>query len=414
MRFNPAVSQLGVPAIPQAASWTNHYDGRYGNVMDMSQAVPDFPAHSSVLDQLSAHAGAVVSAGYGCIEGEATLRATYATHISDVYSQNITNKNIHITSGCNQAFVASLIALAGSGDTVVMSNPCYFNHESTAQMLGINVKYVECLAENNFQPTLLALEACIDDTVRVMALVSPNNPTGAIYSPQTLREIFWLCQQHGIWLVLDETYRDFMNLASRTIEEDSMSQLAETSGKSACTPHDLFGQSDWQDTFIQLYSFSKSMSIPGHRLGAITAGTDAIDMIARVMDNIQICAPRAAQLAIASRLLSIQDWIADNAATIALRSETFRSVMNRFPDWKIQSAGAYFAYVEHPFPDRSSLAVAKMLAEDYGVLTLPGSFFGNRQDRYLRLAFANVDIETIRLLADRFEFINQQETQTSS
>ena len=407
VRFNPAVSQLGVPAIPQAASWTHRYDGDYGQLMDFSQAVPNFKVHQTVLAELAAQAGTIDSTGYGDIEGEAALRNTYATHVAGIYGRLITARNIHITSGCNQAFVAALIALAGSGDTVVVCNPCYFNHESTARMLGINLNYVDCLAENNFQPTLQALEACIDNTVRAIALVSPNNPTGAIYSPQALQEIFTLCQQRGIWLILDETYRDFMQVRPRSIEPHS----AGSSLNNSITPHDLFGQTDWQNTFIQRYSFSKSLSIPGHRLGAITAGVEAVKMIARVMDNIQICPPRAAQLAVASQLLSVQDWIAANAATIAQRSELFQAVLKQFPDWKIKSTGAYFAYVEHPYSDRSSLEVAKSLAQNYGVLTLPGSFFGQRQEGYLRVAFANADSEVIKQLEGRFARINERESQ---
>ncbi len=400
-RFNPAVTQLGVPAIAQAASWANNYDERYGPLMDFSQAVPDFPTHEYILAELASQAGSMNSTGYGDITGETLLRETYATHVAGIYKEHITSRNIHITSGCNQAFVAALITLAGSGDTVVVSNPCYFNHESTAQMLGIKVRYADCIAENNFQPTVEALEACLDNTVRAVALVSPNNPTGAVYSPQTLQKIFALCQQQGIWLILDETYRDF-------IKDES-----QTSGNSASKPHNLFGMTDWQNTFIQLYSFSKSLSIPGHRLGAITAGSQAVEMIARVMDNIQICPPRAAQLAVANQLLSMQDWITANAATLTERSRIFRKVLSPFSDWQIRSMGAYFAYVEHPYPERTSLDIAKLLAQDYGIRTLPGRFFGQGQENYLRVAFANANSDTIEQLADRLAVIKKRESQTA-
>lgn len=401
--FNPAVAQLGVPAIPQASSWANQYDGRYGQLMDFSQAVPDFPAHETVLSELAMQASSLDSTGYGDIEGEESLREIYAAQVAAVYKQPITSQNVHITSGCNQAFTAALIALAGSGDTVILSNPCYFNHEATAQMLGINLNYVDCLAENDFQPTVDALEACIDETVRVVALVTPNNPTGATYNPETLKKIFMLCQRRGIWLILDETYRDFMNAASNpaVLRNPGSSSL-----NSSVTPHDLFGLPDWQNTLIQLYSFSKSLSIPGHRLGAVTAGTEAVEMISRVMDNIQICPPRAAQLAVANQLPSMQDWIANNAITIAERSEIFQQIMGQFPDWKIRSTGAYFAYVQHPYAERSSIEVAKSLAQEYGLRTLPGSFFGQHQERYLRIAFANVSSDVIEQLAERLAIIN--------
>ncbi len=67
-------------------------------------------------------------------------------------------------------------------------------------------------------------------------------------------------------------------------------------------PHGLFSLAGWEETLISLYSFSKSFCIPGHRLGAITAGRTVIEQIAKIMDNLQICAPRAAQGAVAKAL----------------------------------------------------------------------------------------------------------------
>jgi hypothetical protein len=79
-----------------------------------------------------------------------------------------------------------------------------------------------------------------------------------------------------------------------------------------------------------------------------------------------------------------------------------------FPPWRIESLGAYFAYVRHPFGDRAATEIARRLAIDAGVLTLPGSYFGGRsQDRHLRFAFANADAATIATLPARLARIEQ-------
>ncbi len=75
--------------------------------------------------------------------------------------------------------------------------------------------------------------------------------------------------------------------------------------------------------------------------------------------------------------------------------------MDALPEWRIDAMGAYFAYVQHPWADESSINVAEQLARDYGVVTLPGEFFGPGQERYLRVAFANVVSEVIALLPER-------------
>jgi aspartate/methionine/tyrosine aminotransferase len=215
-------------------------------------------------------------------------------------------------------------------------------------------------------------------------VVTPNNPTGAVYPPELLLALFALCRKHGAWLMLDETYRDF---------------LPEGFGQ----PHGLLSEPGWEETLVLLYSFSKSFCIPGHRLGAITAGRELVDEIAKVMDNMQICAPRAPQTAVAQALAPLAGWRATNRQEITHRADALRSVVATLPGWEIGALGAYFAFVRHPYPDLPSAEVAERLARKAGVITIPGSYFGEGQEGYLRLAFANADAASIALLQDRLK-----------
>jgi aspartate/methionine/tyrosine aminotransferase len=276
------------------------------------------------------------------------------------------------------------MTVAGPGNTVLMTEPFYFNHETTLAMMGVKTAFVACDAANGFLPDLVGLEAAITGEVRALALVSPNNPTGAIYPPSLLEAIFKLCRNKGIWLILDETYRDFLAVADQT-------------------PHTLFSLDGWEDTLISLYSFSKSFCIPGHRLGAITAGPVAVEQIAKIMDNLQICAPRAAQAAVAKALPLLADWREENRQEIGRRADALKAVMRSVNDWKLDAIGAYFAFVRHPFPGRSSAEVAEKLARQAGVICIPGAYFGESQQDYLRFAFANADVPTIGLLRERLQ-----------
>lgn len=381
-RLNPLVAGLQAPPIPSVQAWARAYDGRLGPRIDLSQAVPGYPPHPAMLAYLGEAASSPEAAAYGPIEGDGALRTAFADHQNGLYGAALAPETIHFTAGCNQAFVAAALAVAGPGTRILMSNPFYSNHETTLKMLGIGVSTVDCPAETGFRPDPAAVEAAIDDGVRALAVVSPNNPTGAVYPPDLLDALFDVCRRKGIWLILDETYRDFLPAGEKV-------------------PHRLFARPDWQETLISLYSFSKSFCIPGHRLGAVTASPAIVAEIAKIMDNLQICAPRAGQIAVARALPALVDWRESNRAEITARADRLREVMARVPGWTLAAVGAYFAFVRHPRPDLTSAEVAERLASRAGIVTVPGSYFGPGQEAYLRFAFANADVPTIAALEER-------------
>ncbi len=380
--INPLIDKLSAPPIPAVQAWARQYDGAHGPLIDLSQAVPGYPPHPDMLRFLGEAASSVAYAGYGPIEGETVLREAYARHVGNLYGAEIKAGNIHITSGCNQAFIAAIMCVAQSGDTVLATDPFYFNHQSSLEMLGIRSETMLCRAENGFVPDIEDVRAALHKGVRALVLVSPNNPTGAIYPPQLLAQIYAACRDNGTWLLLDETYRDFLSDADQA-------------------PHDLFKEADWPSHLIQLYSFSKSFCIPGHRLGAIVAGADMVANVAKAMDNLQICATRAPQIAVSRAIEPLQSWRDDNRKEIARRAEALRVSMSNVVGWHVEAVGAYFAFVRHPYEGSSSVAVAERLAKTTGIITLPGSFFGESQDAFLRFAFANVDVAGIEATAAR-------------
>ena len=380
--FNPAILKLTAPPVSVVQDWKASYDGTRGPLIDMSQAVPGYPPHPDMTKALEAAAANQDAARYGRVEGDWDLRIAYAAHLGGIYDPVVEPAEIHITSGCNQAFVAAALAVAGHGDEILMTRPCYFNHESALGMLGIGIGYVDCSASNGMLPRPEDIAANVGPKTRAIAIVSPNNPCGAVYPAELLGEIYGLCRERGIWMILDETYRDFMPL-------------------DAGRPHDLIGREGWRDTLIQLYSFSKSYCMPGHRLGAVTSGPAMVLELAKIIDNIQICAPRAPQMAVAPMLTALTGWRQENRERIAARAALFQQVMTSLEGWELLSTGAYFGYVRHPFKKTASRDVAMRMAGEAGVLTIPGTFFGDGQEDFLRFAFANAGRDVIAALPDR-------------
>ncbi|SON55460.1 Aspartate aminotransferase [Hartmannibacter diazotrophicus] len=372
---NPRVLATDAPPIPASQAWLAAYDGGLGPIINLSQAVPSDPPPKLLLDRLEREAARPVTATYGPITGNEDLRRALVGEVSDIYRADPSSRpdvtDAAITAGCNQAFFASIIALAGAGDEVILPAPWYFNHKMTLDMLGIVAVPLPCHAGNGFVPEVEAARELVSERTRAIVLVTPNNPTGAIYPAETIEAFRTLCTETGIALVIDETYRDFL-----------------PSGHGA--PHRLFETADWRRNVIQLYSFSKAFGIPGHRLGALVADRQFVQQVAKVLDCIQICPPRAAQFAVAGCMADLKTTRAENRDRIAARAQVFSDIMAGVNDWTVSSIGAYFAFVRHPF-DLPAEQVAAALATQTGLLCLPGSWFGPGQEDHLRFAFANVD-----------------------
>ena len=378
---NPSVAAVSSPPIPEARGWAERYDGRLGPAIDLTQAVPGYPAHPDLVHRLSEAAAEAPNFGYGHITGDLALRQAYADDVSGLYGGEVGPDDVAITAGANMASFTVTMLLCRAGDAVMLPVPWYFNHQMNAGLLGVTVVPLPCRAEHAFVPDPVEAERLLDDRVKAIWLVTPNNPTGAVYPAETIAAFAGLCRRRGIALVLDETYRDFRPL---DLER----------------PHGLF-VADWRGSVIQLHSFSKSYCVPGFRAGAVIADRALMPELTKILDCLQICAPRVGQGGLAWAIGALADWRAGNRRLMSRRAAACRSAFAGSEGWSIDAMGAYFAYLRHPFEDRSSWQVAEALAAERGVVTLPGEAFGPGQERYLRLAFANVDEERIGEVARR-------------
>ena len=382
--LNPGVIGVTEPPIPAAHGWAARYDRSRGPMLDLCQAVPGYPPHPEMLERLAAAARDPASAKYGLINGDLALREAYAAQMSATYGGSIRPDQVAITAGCNQAFFLALMTIAQAGDSVLLPTPWFWNHQQTCAMLGIDARALPCEPDCGFAPDPERAEAMLDPSVRAIVLITPNNPTGAVYSPATIAAFAALCRRRGIWLILDETYRDFLPAGHDRA-------------------HDLFTAPSWTDCIIQLYSFSKAYCVPGHRLGAVAASEALVQQFMKVLDCLHICPQRAGQAALCWAIDALPEWRAANRHRINTRAAAMRQAFERLPEWRLESLGAYFAYVRHPVPDTPSIRVAEALAVERGALCLPGSAFGPGQDGHLRIAFANTETADIPLIAERLD-----------
>ena len=380
---NPLLAAVAVPPIAEAASWIK---GRTfppdRPLIDLCQAVPGYPPPDSLTQHLAARIGEPAMARYTDILGLPALRQALADEAGAFYGAAIAPEQVAITAGCNQAYCLALMALAGPGDEVILPLPYYFNHQMWLDMLGIRARHLAFRPDRGGVPEPGEAAALIGPRTRAIVLVTPNNPTGAIYPASVIADFHRLAREHGLALVLDETYRDFLPAPG--------------------APHRLFEEPGWAETLVHLYSFSKVFSLTGYRVGAAICGAGLAAEIAKAMDCVSICAPRLGQEAALYGIGALAAWREEKRLLMRERLSALRQAMRRNDTgYELVSAGAYFAYMRHPFAGESATAVAQRLAAEQNLLVLPGSMFGPEQEGFVRCAFANVEAALMPEIARR-------------
>jgi aspartate/methionine/tyrosine aminotransferase len=381
MFISPPLASVEAPPIAEAMSWVRHGD-RNRLFLNLCQAVPSYPPAPELQDEFARLAKADGTGGYTNIYGLENLRIAHAATMAADYKASIAPTQVAITTGCNQAFAAAIMSVASAGDTIVMPTPWYFNHQMWLKMLGIGIHPISAFGEGRNHPDVAEAERAITANTRAIVLCTPNNPTGAIYPAEVIHAFFDLAQRKGIALILDETYKDFR--------------------PTAAPAHDLFNRTGWDETLIQLYSFSKVYALAGYRLGSMISGEKLLAEAAKVLDCMTICPPHLTQAGVIFALRELQTWKQGKLNLMAGRLASIREAF-KHPNLKFEmiSSGAYFAYVKHPFEGELSKPVAMRLAQEHDVLCLPGVMFGPNQESYLRFAFANVDGALMAPLVER-------------
>ncbi len=385
-RVNPAMAATMAPPVMEARRWIEGVSFPADRpLLNLSQAAPVDPPPEPLRDAMAQAVLETPEAHlYGPVLGRPDLREELASQWSRNYGGPIRPTQVAITAGCNQAFVAAMATIAQPGDQVIIPTPWYFNHKMWLDMAGVEA--VALPAGPGLLPDPDAAAARITDRTRAIALVSPNNPAGVEYPPELIAAFRDLARSHGILLVLDETYRDFLSHDAR--------------------PHDLFADPDWDDTLIHLYSFSKAYRLTGHRVGALIASEARLAEVEKFLDTVSICPPQIGQIAALYGMRNLGNWLAREREEVLNRRAALEAAFTTLEGWGIRGIGAYFAYLTHPYTAPSD-AVAKALVQEASLLVLPGTMFGPEGDRLartgLRLAFANADAsglqETARRLA---------------
>jgi aspartate/methionine/tyrosine aminotransferase len=374
------------PPVMEAQRWVADKTFSDCQLINVSQAAPVEPPPAALIDHMAKIIYDEDTHLYGPVLGLPALRSELAGQWSKSYEGEIHSNHVGITSGCNQAFSAAVAMLCGQDDEIILPTPFYFNHKMWLDMAGVRTITLACRGDMIPDPEEAA--QLITEKTRAIVLVTPNNPCGVEYPAEILMKFYELAKESQIALIIDETYRDFHSQTG--------------------APHNLFHKKCWDDTLIQLYSFSKAYRLTGHRVGSVIASETRIAEIEKFLDTVSICPNQLGQKAALWGLQNLGEWLANERLEILTRRSLIEENFPRLAakGWKLLGLGAYFAYLKHPF-DISSDTLARHLLDAASVLTLPGTMFVKDTDQsgegQLRIAFANIDAHRINLLFDRLE-----------
>ncbi|MCF7764790.1 MAG: pyridoxal phosphate-dependent aminotransferase [Verrucomicrobia bacterium] len=278
-----------------------------------------------------------------------------------------------ITAGGNLAFTNALLAIADPGDEIILQTPYYFNHEMAVTMAGCQPVLVDTDSEYQLRPDAIA--AAITPRTRAVVTVSPNNPTGAVYTEESLRTVNGLCRDRGIYHVHDEAYEYF------TYE-----------GAPHFSPGSIEGSAGYT---ISLYSLSKAYGFASWRIGYMVVPDHLLDAVKKIQDTLLICAPVISQCAAIGALKAGRAYCRKRQETIiGVRRHLLEELDRDQGAWEFPKTQGAFYFLLRLNTEKSPMELVEALVREHKVAAIPGTAFGMEQGCLLRVAYGALDAGT--------------------
>jgi aspartate/methionine/tyrosine aminotransferase len=279
-----------------------------------------------------------------------------------------------VTAGGNMAFVHAVLAITEPGDEVILQAPFYFNHEMAIQMAGCRA--VSVPTDANYQVQLEAIRAAITPRTRAVVTISPNNPTGAILSTTSLRELNELCRDRGLYHLSDEAYEYFTYGSSRHVSPGSFD--------------------DANGHTISLYSLSKSYGMAGWRIGYMAYPERLAAAMAKVQDTVLICPTVISQIAAVAAMEAGPAHAQQHLAGLAEVRDIVREELRTLePLCTAPPADGAFYFFLRVNAEVDPMWVAERLIREHRVAVIPGTTFGMTEGCYFRVAYGALQKDTV-------------------
>jgi len=283
------------------------------------------------------------------------------------------DREFFVTAGGNMAFVNAILAISNPGDEIIFNTPYYFNHEMAAGIASLRAVYVS--TDESFQLRPDAILKAITDRTRAVVTISPNNPTGVVYSEESLRRVNEICRQSGVYHIHDEAYEYFVYDGATHFSPGAI----ETGRKHT----------------ISLFSLSKSYGFASWRIGYMVAPSELSDSLKKIQDTILICPPVISQFAACGALGAGAAYPRGKLSDI---TEVRRMVLDELATIgdlvTVPPADGAFYFLLEVNSDIAAMPLVERLIREHKVALIPGDTFGIEDGCHLRLAYAALEKET--------------------
>ncbi|WP_108661690.1 pyridoxal phosphate-dependent aminotransferase [Acuticoccus kandeliae] len=358
-----------------ANKWAVHVAARRlaaeGNeIIELTIGEPDVPIADVLLD-VCADAMRAGRLRYSSARGEPSIADALSAKYSARSGRKIGRENTLVFAGTQNALFATILALAESGDEVLVGDPLYATYEGIIRASGATPAYVPLRPENGFRMMADDLARAVSPRSRVLLLNTPHNPTGAVLSREDVRAIGEIAIAHDLWIVSDEVYEDFI-----------------FNGRFASP----FDEPRLAERCVVVSSISKSHAAPGFRSGWAVGPAEFVNRVVPVSEMMMFgTQPFIADMT-AHALNHVTETAAAMRETYRRRAEMVaritgaeRSLLPMMPD-----AGMFILLDVHK-TGLDGEAFAWRLLHDAGVAVMPGSSFGDHARNFVRISLTVAD-----------------------
>jgi len=353
------------------------------DVISLGIGEPDFTTPDSIL-QAGIRSLQSGQTHYTSNSGTLELRQALADHLQGRYGVSYDPQNeLVITVGVSEALYLALTALLNPGEEVIIPTPCFVAYQAEVILAGGVPVEIPSRMEDNFQPRPEDIEAAITPRTKAILIGYPNNPTGAVVSPEILTEILGVAEKYDLLILSDEIYDQLVY----GIPHVCFPALPGARGRT-----------------LLLGGFSKNYAMTGWRIGYAAGPAALIKGLLRIHQYTIMCAPTTAQDAALEALLHGQQYVDEMVARYNRRRNLIVSGLNDIGLPTFEPHGAFYAFPNITASGMDEETFAQKLLEEERVAVVPGSAFGAGGEGFVRCSYATAynEIEEALRRMDRF------------
>jgi len=321
-------------------------------------------------------------------------------------------ESVFVGFGSGEVIDSCLTALLNPGDNVLTPSPEYPLYGAILAKLDCPVNAYDLDEEHHWEPDVDEMARRINARTRAILLITPNNPTGAVYSRRTLEKILELARRHNLIVFADEIYDKLIFHDADGTPADATAASAD--GDPAKPQHVSIASLATDVPIVTFNGLSKAYLVPGWRIGwAIATGPREVlhpymSAVHRLL-RARLSAPHPFQYAIKPALEGPQDHIIEMLRKLKRRADLTVEWAKRTPHVSLVAPkGAFYAYPRLDIPDDDLTFVTDLLKEKH-VLTVHGSGFGQKPGtKHFRIVFLPPDYVLSEAYDKMTEFIKER------